>query len=82
MCSRADHVLLVQKGKFIIDFRDEITNGQQVRGYLFWTQLLQVPLVALSKTRLLKGRDLLGNVVFWIGLFIGPSFLTSLYLVI
>ncbi|KAI9717963.1 MAG: acyl-CoA/sterol acyltransferase [Chrysothrix sp. TS-e1954] len=55
---------------------------KKVRGYLFWTQLLQVPLVALSKTKFLKGKNVLGNIVFWIGLFIGPSFLTSLYLVI
>ena len=55
---------------------------KKVRGYLFTTQLLQVPLVALSRTKWLRGRTVLGNVVFWIGLFVGPSFLTCLYLVI
>jgi sterol O-acyltransferase len=55
---------------------------KKVRGYLFTMQLMQMPLVMLSRTKLLKGRDLLGNVVFWIGLFVGPSVLTSFYLLI
>ncbi|KAK8205811.1 MBOAT, membrane-bound O-acyltransferase family-domain-containing protein [Phyllosticta capitalensis] len=55
---------------------------KKVRGYLFILQLSQVPLVSLSRTRLLKGRALLGNVIFWIGLFVGPSLLTSLYLIV
>ncbi|KAK5006831.1 hypothetical protein LTR28_006028 [Elasticomyces elasticus] len=50
---------------------------KKVRGYLFAMQLLQLPLVTLSRTKLLKGKNLLGNVVFWIGLFVGPSILTS-----
>jgi sterol O-acyltransferase len=37
--------------------------------------------VTLSRTKLLKGRTVLGNVIFWLGLFVGPSFLTSLYLI-
>ena len=55
---------------------------KKVRGYLFTMQLLQMPLVMLSRTKLLKGRNILGNVIFWLGLFVGPSFLTSLYLII
>ncbi|KAF2147340.1 uncharacterized protein K452DRAFT_240748 [Aplosporella prunicola CBS 121167] len=55
---------------------------KKVRGYLFAMQLLQLPLVSLSRTPLLKGRNVLGNVVFWIGLFVGPSVLTSLYLIV
>lgn len=55
---------------------------KKVRGYLFVLQLAQIPLAALSRTRLLKGRDTLGNVLFWFGLFIGPSVLTGLYLVV
>ncbi|KAI7510497.1 acyl-CoA/sterol acyltransferase [Hortaea werneckii] len=55
---------------------------KKVRGYLFWMQLLQMPLVMVSRSKLLKGRVVLGNVIFWMGLFVGPSFLTSLYLVI
>jgi sterol O-acyltransferase len=55
---------------------------KKVRGYLFTMQLLQLPLVMASRTKLLKGRDLLGNVVFWFGLFVGPSIIMSLYLIV
>lgn len=55
---------------------------KKVRGYLFTFQLTQLPLAAFSKTRFMKGRDTLGNVVFWFGLFIGPSVITSLYLIV
>ena len=54
---------------------------KKVRGYLFWMQLAQMPLISLSRSKLMKGRTVLGNVIFWIGLFVGPSILTSLYLV-
>lgn len=55
---------------------------KKVRGYLFTSQLLQLPLVSLSRSRLLKGRNVLGNIIFWIGLFIGPAVITSLYLIV
>ena len=55
---------------------------KKVRGYLFAMQLMQLPLVMLSRTKLLKGKDLLGNVVFWFGLFVGPSVITALYLIV
>lgn len=54
---------------------------KKLRGYLFWMQLAQMPLILFSRSKLMKGRVVLGNVIFWVGLFIGPSFLTSLYLV-
>ena len=43
-------------------------------------QLMQMPLVMASRSKLLRDQVVLGNVVFWLGLFVGPSFLTSLYL--
>ncbi|KAF2269132.1 MBOAT-domain-containing protein [Lojkania enalia] len=55
---------------------------KKVRGYLFVFQLSQIPLAMLSKTKLLKGRDTLGNIIFWFGLFIGPSLITALYLIV
>lgn len=54
----------------------------KVRGYLAAMQLSQVPLAMLSRTRFMKGRDVLGNLIFWIGLFVGPSLITSLYLIV
>jgi sterol O-acyltransferase len=29
-----------------------------------------------------KGHDTLGNIIFWIGIFIGPSLIASLYLIV
>ncbi|KAF2853984.1 sterol o-acyltransferas-like protein 2 [Plenodomus tracheiphilus IPT5] len=55
---------------------------KKIRGYLFLFQLTQLPLAAFSKTKFMKGRDTLGNVFFWFGLFIGPSVITSLYLIV
>ena len=52
----------------------------KIRGYLLMMQMLQLPLVMLSRTKFLRGRDVLGNLVFWLGIFVGPSFLCSLYL--
>jgi sterol O-acyltransferase len=39
-------------------------------------------LVQLSRTKPFRGRRLLGNLIFWLGLCIGPSILCSLYLVL
>jgi len=55
---------------------------KKLRGYLFALQLAQVPLVALSRTKMFKGHSTLGNVIFWFGLFWGPSLITTLYLVL
>jgi sterol O-acyltransferase len=55
---------------------------KKVRGYLFAMQLSQIPLAALSRTRLMKGRKVVGNAIFWLGLFLGPSIITSLYLIV
>ncbi|KAF2402182.1 hypothetical protein EJ06DRAFT_554865 [Trichodelitschia bisporula] len=55
---------------------------RKVRGFLFAMQLSQIPLAWMSRTKMFKGRDLLGNLVFWFGLFVGPSFLTALYLIV
>ncbi|KAF8471264.1 MBOAT, membrane-bound O-acyltransferase family-domain-containing protein [Kalaharituber pfeilii] len=55
---------------------------KKLRGYLLCMQMLQVPLVLLSRTRHFKDREVLGNVMFWLGIYTGPSFLCSLYLII
>jgi sterol O-acyltransferase len=55
---------------------------KKVRGYLFTFQLTQIPLAAFMKTKMMRGRSTLGNIIFWFGLFIGPSVITSLYLIV
>lgn len=39
-------------------------------------------MVALTRSKFMRKRIMLGNIIFWVGLFIGPSVLTSLYLVV
>lgn len=55
---------------------------RKLRGYLLALQMCQLPLVKLSRTKWLKGRQTLGNVIFWVGIFTGPSILCSLYLIL
>ncbi|MCJ1383717.1 acyl-CoA/sterol acyltransferase [Xylographa soralifera] len=54
---------------------------RKVRGYLMGMQMLQLPLVELAKTKWMRQRKLLGNVIFWFGIITGPSCLCSLYLI-
>jgi sterol O-acyltransferase len=54
----------------------------KLRGYLFAGQMLQLPLVALSRTKFMRGRMILGNVLFWVGIWTGPSFLSASYLIL
>ncbi|KAL8349890.1 hypothetical protein RB598_005302 [Gaeumannomyces tritici] len=55
---------------------------KKLRGYLLVLQMCQVPLMALSRTRWLRDKATLGNMVFWFGIFICPSVLCSLYLIL
>jgi sterol O-acyltransferase len=54
---------------------------QRLRGYLLFLQMCQLPLVALSRSRFMRNKALLGNVIFWFGIVTGPSLMCSLYLV-
>lgn len=55
---------------------------KRLRFYLFFFQMSQLPLIALSNSKLLKNRPIIGNVLFWIGICLGPSIMCSLYLTI
>lgn len=50
------------------------------RGYLLFLQMCQLPLVSISRSKFMRNRKVLGNVVFWIGITTGPSLMCSLYL--
>ncbi|KAK0615056.1 MBOAT, membrane-bound O-acyltransferase family-domain-containing protein [Bombardia bombarda] len=55
---------------------------KKLRGYLLVLQMFQLPLVRLSRTRWLRHKSTLGNMIFWLGIFTGPSILCSLYLIL
>jgi len=52
----------------------------KMRGYLLLLQMFQLPLMAASKSKFLKERKTLGNVIFWFGIASGPSLMCTLYL--
>ncbi|KAI1778274.1 MBOAT family protein [Hypoxylon cercidicola] len=55
---------------------------KKLRGYLLILQMCQLPLVKLSRTKWLRNQETLGNMLFWTGIFTGPSLLCSLYLIL
>ncbi|KAI1845109.1 hypothetical protein JX266_008656 [Neoarthrinium moseri] len=55
---------------------------KKLRGYLLMLQMCQLPLVQLSRTKYMRNQKTLGNMIFWIGIFTGPSLLCSLYLIL
>mgnify|MGYP003365731919 FL=1 len=55
---------------------------KRMRLYIFFFQMLQLPLVAIGNTPQMKERTIIGNAIFWAGICMGPSVLCSLYLTI
>lgn len=54
---------------------------KKVRFYLLCLQMSQLSLVQLSKTKWMRGRNVLGNCIFWFGVVFGPSLMCTMYLV-
>lgn len=57
-----------------------IVSGK-IRGYLFFAQMSQMPLILLSKAPFIRDNETLGNLVFWIGLMAGFPLLNIGYLI-
>ncbi|CAK7205937.1 Sterol O-acyltransferase 2 (Sterol-ester synthase 2) [Sporothrix eucalyptigena] len=55
---------------------------KKLRGYLLFLQMCQLPLVRLSRIKWMRNRQTLGNIMFWGGIFVGPTILCSLYLIL
>ncbi|EKM81745.1 hypothetical protein AGABI1DRAFT_105226 [Agaricus bisporus var. burnettii JB137-S8] len=52
---------------------------KKIRLYLFTLQIVQIPLIVLSRQPILKRNKLMGNVVFWLGLYAGFPLLCVAY---
>ncbi|KAH9479357.1 putative sterol O-acyltransferase 1 [Psilocybe cubensis] len=52
---------------------------RKVRMYLFTLQLIQIPLIVIGRTPAIKRNKLMGNVVFWLGLYAGFPLLCVAY---
>lgn len=51
----------------------------KIRMYLFTLQLIQIPMILLSRLPALKKNKLAGNIVFWLGLYTGFPLLCVAY---
>ena len=57
-----------------------IATGK-LRGYLFMMQMSQLPLMMLAQLPVIRQNEALANLIFWIGIIIGPPMLNIGYLV-
>lgn len=49
------------------------------RMYLFMLQLIQIPMIAIGRIPAIKRNKLMGNIVFWLGLYAGFPLLCVAY---
>lgn len=52
---------------------------KKIRMYLFLMQLIQIPLILVSRAPVIQRNKLMGNVVFWVGLYAGFPLLCVAY---
>ena len=55
---------------------------KKLRGYGFLAQMLELPFVAIQRTKFVGGRPLFNNVCFWISMILGPSIICALYVLV
>ncbi|KAJ1329210.1 sterol O-acyltransferase [Microdochium nivale] len=55
---------------------------KKVRGYGFVCQMLQLPIVVLQNTRIVKQHKTANNVLFWCSMIMGLSLICSLYVLV
>ena len=64
--------------QYFLSFYARLLN-RTYRMYLFVMQLAQIPLIAVGRLPAIKKNKLLGNVVFWLGLYAGFPLLCVAY---
>ena len=50
---------------------------KKLRGYGFVCQMMQLPIVAVQRTKFVRGRKTLNNVMFWCSMILGLSLVSS-----
>ncbi|CAL8576525.1 Sterol O-acyltransferase 2 (Sterol-ester synthase 2) [Xanthoria parietina] len=55
---------------------------KKLRGYGFLAQMLQLPIVALQRTKVVRGKRLFNNISFWISIILGLSMMCALYVLV
>ncbi|KAF8892249.1 MBOAT, membrane-bound O-acyltransferase family-domain-containing protein [Infundibulicybe gibba] len=56
-----------------------VVVSQKFRMYLFVLQIVQIPMIVISRIPIVKRNKLLGNIVFWLGLYAGFPLLCVAY---
>ncbi|KAF2431980.1 hypothetical protein EJ08DRAFT_586270, partial [Tothia fuscella] len=70
---------------FISALLHELVMGcitKKLRGYGFCAMMLQMPLVMIQRSKYIRGRTLLNNVLFWISMILGLSVMCALYVLV
>ncbi|KLJ11390.1 sterol O-acyltransferase [Blastomyces silverae] len=55
---------------------------KKIRGYGFLAMMMQLPIVAVQRSKFVRGRKVLNNVCFWISMIIGLSLMCALYVLV
>ncbi|KAJ5852126.1 Sterol O-acyltransferase ACAT/DAG/ARE [Penicillium soppii] len=55
---------------------------KKLRGYGFLAMMLQLPIVAIQKSRFFRGRTILNNAFFWFSMILGLSMMCALYVLV
>ncbi|KAH8719206.1 MBOAT, membrane-bound O-acyltransferase family-domain-containing protein [Phaeosphaeriaceae sp. PMI808] len=55
---------------------------RKFRGYGFFAMMLQMPIVMVQRSKYVRGRTLLNNVLFWCSMILGLSMMCALYVLV
>ncbi|KAL9094012.1 MAG: hypothetical protein Q9165_003682 [Trypethelium subeluteriae] len=55
---------------------------KKFRGYGFFAMMLQMPIVMVQRSKFVRGRTLLNNVLFWCSMILGLSMMCALYVLV
>ena len=55
---------------------------KKLRGYGFFAMMLQLPIVAVQRSKLVRGRWIFNNTFFWVSMILGLSAMCSLYVLV
>ncbi len=55
---------------------------KKLRGYGFVAMMLQLPIVAIQRSKFIRGRWVFNNVAFWSSMILGLSAMCSLYVLV
>ncbi|KAE9961884.1 hypothetical protein BLS_001192 [Venturia inaequalis] len=70
---------------FISALAHELIMGcitKKLRGYGFFAMMLQMPIVMVQRSKWVRGRTLLNNVLFWCSMILGLSMMCALYVLV